>query len=412
MLPAPLRIPVLLALLAVPAWAEPPSGGRPPDLVVLVDGTRLEGRVVLEEAARVVLRVGTRDRVLERSEIQSVESRLAAWREAMERWRHLEKEDATKIADIATFATRLGLPEEARVFALRSIAADPENRVARDILGHERKEKDWTLREDGRRWNWTERVKKSADFRDAWELETTHWVVRSNLPLLEATNAILDLENVYAIWFDVIAPQVGAYHLDTPLQAQIHADASSYPELGGSRGFYDRAGNILIVNATGGLDRSLLVHEAIHQLLSSTAVLARGGKGAIAPWLDEGLAEYFRATTGGPPGRLAYDANAIDSRSMRAQVHAVETYKLSRILTFDSGEYLSTSRQDLKYAQSYNFVHFLMAADGGHFRERFFLFLRSAWNGQGSSTDLEAAIGAKVDAIEKAWVAWVRDRAR
>jgi hypothetical protein len=411
---------VIPALLTILALAQPPgaspltSGDRPLDRVVLTDGTRLEGRIVLEDATQIVLRIGSRDRVLERAEIQSAESRLSTWREAMDRWLHLDKEDATKIADIATFATRLGLREEARVFALRSIAVDPENRVAREILGHERKEKDkdWTLREDGRRWTWTERVKKSRDFRDGWELETTHWSLRSNLPLLDATNAILDLEGLYSVYFDVIGPEVGAYHVDAPLAAQVHADSGSFPELASGRGFYDRTANVLVVNAEAGLDRGLLAHEAIHQIVAATAILSSSARGEISPWLDEGLADYFRATTGGKPGRLVYEPTAIDARSMRMQAHSNETYKLSRILTFDSGEYLATSRQDLKYAQSYNFVHFLMAADNGRYRGRFFDFLRSAWNGQGSSTDLEAALGAKIDAIEKGWIVWVRDRAR
>jgi len=407
----------ILAILALaqPALASLLTGGdRPPDQVVLVDGTRLEGRVVLEDEARIVLRIGSRDRVLDRAQIQSSVSRLGAWREALERWRGLDAENATKIADIAAFATRLGLVEEARVFALRAIAVDPEHRAAREMLGHERKEKDkdWTFREGTRRWTWKERVGKSKEFRNGWELETTHWSLRTNLPLLEATNAILELEGLYAAYFDLIAPEVGAYHVEAPLAARIHADSASFPEIAAGRGFYDRAGNVLAVNAEAGLDRGLLVHEAIHQLLAATAVLTRGGRGAISPWLDEGLADYFRATMGGSPGRLGYDANAIDARSMRMQAHSKETYKLSRILTFDSGDYISTSRQDLKYAQSYTFVHFLIAADDGRYRARFFDFLRSAWKGQGSSTDLEAALGSKIDAVEKGWIAWVRDRAR
>lgn len=402
-----------LALISFLLSAALPAGDeRPLDRVELVDGTKLTGRVVHEDAAKVVLRNGSRDRTIERAEIASTHSRLASWKEAMERWRTLDKEDATKIADIATFAVRMELAEEARVFALRSIAVDPENRVAREILGHERKEKGWTMREDGRRWTWPERVKRSAEFRDGWRLETTHWSVQTNLPLLEATNAILDLENFYAVYFEQIAPEVGVHHVDAPLAARIYADTKAYPELGGSRGFYDREGKVLVVNAALGVDRGLVVHEATHQLLDVTGISGAGARGEFPPWLEEGLGEYFRATTKGPPGRLAYDETAIDLVSLRAQVHATETYKLSRILVFDSGEYLATSRQDLKYAQSYTFVHFLIGADRGRYRDRFFDYLRSAWVGQSSSTDLEKALGVKVDAIEKAWTTWVRERAR
>ena len=403
---------MLTVCLAVLGFLSADPGERPPDRIVLADGTRLEGRVVQEDGSRIILRIGSKERVIDRVDVTSATTRLSAWHEALDRWLKLDKDDATKIADIGLFAERLGLPEEARVFALRALAIDAENRAARELLGHERKEKGWYLREDGRRYFWPERVKKSTDFGSGWTLETTHWSLRTNLPLLDATNAILDLENIYAIYFREIAPVVEARHLDGPLLAQIHADSGSYPEIAAGRGFYDRAGRVLVVNAEGGLDRGLMVHEAIHQILAETAVLARGGRGEIGPWLDEGLGEYFRATTWGPAGRLAFDAGRIDTIAMRKQVHSNETYKLSRILTFDSGEYLSTSRQDLKYAQSYTFVHFLLDGDGGRYRPGFDRFLRSAWKGQGSSTDLESALDAKVDLIEKAWKSWVKDRAR
>ncbi|MBL8863488.1 MAG: DUF1570 domain-containing protein [Planctomycetes bacterium] len=402
----------MLALLMLSAAASLQTGNRPLDRVVLTDGTRLEGRVVHENEARLVLRQGSRERVLDRAEIQSADSRLAAWREALDRWNRLDREDATRIADIGTFAQRLGLPEEARVFALRAIAVDPDNAVARDLLGHEKKGKDWTFREGTRRWTWKERVEKAAAWRDGWTLETTHWVLRTNLPLLAATNAILDLENVYAIFYAELAPVVGAYHLDAPMRAQIHADTASFPEGSGSRGFYDREARLLAVGAAPELDRGLVVHEAVHQLLAENAYHARGAKGAISPWLDEGLADWFRAVIAGPPGRFAFQPEGLDSRHVRAHAHARERYKLSRVLTFDSGDFHASSRQDLKYAQAYTFVHFLMSGDGGRYRARFDDFLRSAWSGKGSSTDLEAALGAKVDAIEKAWTAWVLERAK
>ncbi len=399
---------VLAALIACAAVL----GDRPLDKVVLNDGTRLEGRVVLEAPERIVLRVGTRDRVVERKDVRTAETRLSAWHEALERWRTLEKDDPVKIADLGVFSRRMGLAEEARVFALRSIASDPDNAVAREILGHERKEKGWFVKEQGRRWAWPERVKRSADYGEAWEIETTHWKLRTNLPLIEATNAILDLECVYDAFMTVIAPEVGAFHLSEPLLAQIHADRGSFPEVGGSRGYYDRDARVLFVNAEGGLDRGLMVHEALHQVLAAASVHAPGARGEIAPWLEEGLAEYFRVVLKGPPGRLKYDEDAIDMVSIRAQVHAQRTYELNRVLTFDSSDFLSTSRQDLKYAQSYTLVHFLWRADDGRWREKFFDYLRGAWQGQGSSTDLEKALGAKSETIQKAWVAWVTQRAK
>jgi hypothetical protein len=399
---------MLAALLACAAVL----GDRPLDKVVLNDGTRLEGCVVLEAPEKIVVRVGTKDRVVPRKDVKTLETRLSAWREALDRWRALEKDDPVKIADLGVFARRMGLSEEARVFALRAIASDPENAAAREILGHERKDKGWFAKEDGRRWAWAERVKRSADYGLAWQLETTHWKLRTNLPLVEATTAILDLEAVYDTFMTVIAPEVGAFHLAEPLAAQIHADRESFPESSGSRGYYDRDARVLFVNAADGLDRGLMAHEALHQVLAACSVLAPGARGEIAPWLEEGLAEYFRATLKGPPGRMKYEEDSIDTISVRSQAHAQRAYTLNRVLSFATGDFLSTSRQDLKYAQSYTLVHFLMHADGRRWRPKFYDFLRGAWQGQGSSTDFEKALGAKSEAIEKAWVSWVAQRAK
>lgn len=70
------------ALLAVLALIAPGSGDRPLDRVVLKDGTKLEGRVVLDAQNRVVIRIGTRDREIDRGDVRSVDSRLASWHEA------------------------------------------------------------------------------------------------------------------------------------------------------------------------------------------------------------------------------------------------------------------------------------------------------------------------------------------
>jgi hypothetical protein len=169
---------------------------------------------------------------------------------------------------------------------------------------------------------------------------------------------------------------------------------------------------VLVINASNGFDRGLMVHEVTHQLLDETAVQVRGGRGEVPPWLDEGLADWFRATTDGAPGRLRFDGSRIDSRAVRAHAYARETYRLSRMLTFDVGEYHASSRQDLKYAQSYTFVHFLIAGDGGRYRTAFDDYLRGVWVGQGSPTDLQKCLGASLDTIEKAWTTWVHERAR
>jgi hypothetical protein len=386
-------------------------GDRTPDRVVLKDGAKLEGCVILEDATRIVVRVGSRDRVVSRKDVKSAVTRLSAWQEAMDRWWLLEKEDPRKIADMAVFARRTGLAEEARTFALLAIANDPENDIAREVLGHQRTEKGWSVREGARSTSWEEVEKRSVDFEHAWELETTHWKLRTNMPLYRSAATIIDLENVYNAFMTLIAPEVGAFHLCQPLEARIRAEKGARAALGAQRG-YDREARLLQLDAEDQLDRGMMVHEALQMVLVATSSLAPGAKGEIPPWLEEGLAGYFRVTLEGLPGRLKYDVDAIDGAAMRVQARAEKTYALARVVSFDASDFQSTSSEDLKYVQAYTLVHYFLNADGGQWRSRFFDYARGAWNGKGSASDLEHAIGQDLDAIDKAWNAWVQERAK
>jgi hypothetical protein len=398
---------VLAVLLACAAALS----DRAPDRIVLKDGARLEGCVILEDATRLVVRVGSRERVVARKDVKSAVTRLSAWQEAMERWWLLEKEDPLKIADMAVFARRTGLVEEARTFALLSIANDPENATAREILGHERTPKGWFVREGARQTPWEEVEKRATDFERAWELETTHWKLRTNMPLYRSAATIIDLENVYREFMTLIAPEAGAFHLCEPLEARIRAEKGAREALGARRG-YDREARVLLLDAEDGLDRGMMVHEAAQQVLVATSSFAPGAKGEVPPWLEEGIAGYFRVTLVGMPGRLKHDADAIDATAMRVQARAEKTYTVARVVSFDASDFQSTSSEDLKYVQSYTLVHYFMAADGGRWRRGFFDYLRSAWKGKGSASDLEQAIGQDLAAIGTAWTDWVAQRAK
>ena len=77
-------------------------------------------------------------------------------------------------------------------------------------------------------------------------------------------------------------------------------------------------------------------------------------------------------------------------------------------MTFDSTDFLASSRADLKYAEAYTLVHFLLHAENGRRRPGFIAFLKSAFKGQASQTHFKDAIGGTDAEIERAWRAYVK----
>ena len=82
------------------------------------------------------------------------------------------------------------------------------------------------------------------------------------------------------------------------------------------------------------------------------------------------------------------------------------------MLAFTESDFFTSSKADLKYAESYTLVQFCMHGDGGRHRERFVAFMRRTYLGQSSATQFKDAMGAGGRELEDAWLAYVRATAR
>lgn len=387
--------------------------GRSADQVELKNGTKLGGRVVYEDETKVVLRDGSRFREFERQEVKLVVSRAANAREALGRWLDLKPADPHALLDIVRFCERMDLDDDARVFARAALVADPRDTEAHETLGHQRRSAGWVER-DGARWVAFEELGDvRSDWKTAWELASTHYHLRTNLDMATAVTTLLDLECFYQAFFSRFGRELTLYEVVEPMGAHVHRLRDTFPIVMAGRGaYYDEALNTLLVDASNGLDRGLLIHEATHQLLSCTAERARGSSSDIPAWLDEGLAEYMRACTTGLPGRARFVEGLVASQHFARHAQASEPYSLARVLSLDSAEFQASSKSDLKYAQAYTLVQFCLHGQGEKYRRRFFDFVRGAYRAKGSPTHFKTAIDADGDAFEKAWTAYVREMQR
>jgi hypothetical protein len=152
----------------------------------------------------------------------------------------------------------------------------------------------------------------------------------------------------------------------------------------------------------------VLFHEATHEILFNTAERTKAARGDIPAWLDEGLAEYMGWCMGGANGHTAFVPGAIATRHFKVHAEARTPYDMARVLTFNSGDFTATSLSDLKYAEAYTLVHFLLHGDGGKHKQGFLDFVRGAYKGQSSSTHFRDALGGHERELQEAWVAYVK----
>ncbi len=402
----------MLGLLLLGTAAAALLGGeRPQDQVVLKGGRSLSGHVVFEDDSRLILLEGTREREIPADEVERVASVTRSLDTALTRLSALSENDVRGLLDLARYCQAERLPGEAGVLFWSVLAVDAENAEAHEGLGHGKRGKSWQVRAAGRSYRFEDLAKLRRDWGDAWELWSTHYEVRTNLPLPEAARLALDLERIYHDLYAFLAPELELRDVIRPLRAWVHADESSFPENAGNRrSYFDVQDEALIVNASGGCEPRTLVHEALHQFLWATGAGTSSGKADVPAWVDEGLAEYFAAGFSGPPGRLSIQPGVEAPQHFKAHALADDPYDLSRVLTLGGDDFQASSNLALKYAQCYTLVHFCLHGEGGRHRAAFMDFLRGCWQGQSSMTHFKRAIGVRERDLEAAWTAYVRQR--
>lgn len=383
---------------------------RPKDQLTLRNGKVVHGHVMYADERRLIVRVGTRDREYERAEVASVESGAQALDEVMAQLDHIDERDAEALLELARYARDHRLPNESRLLAWCAIAAAPQDARAHEFLEHRKRNGRMHVR-IGREEFPVDELAQPRDWNHAWQFATTHFELRTDLPLGEALGIALDLERFYGDLMDFLGPELVLRDVLVPMPAQVHGDEGSFPEaLGGRRSYFLPDTRTLHVNASKAYDRWTLVHEATHQVLFCAASDDLGGRGVSLPgWLDEGLAEYMAANSKGARGRLDARPGGICTPHFQTHAKAADPYEVSRLLNFSLDDFGSSSNEGLKYAQSYTFVHFLLHGEGERHRPALMEFLRQCWGGKSSSGALLDAVDLDKRELQAAWVGYVRD---
>jgi hypothetical protein len=395
-------------------WAPPQDPGedeRPLDVVVLKDGSELEGHVLREGDQELLLLVGTRERTIPAAEVGEVRSVARSLALVLEQYTRTEITSVLQVLDLARFARARGLEGLAEIFALRALESQPESAAAHEFLGHRLRSERWYASDGSRSLPFEELRELRKDWGSPWEVATPHYALRSNLPLGQVLDVAMDLELFYQAFYARFGDGLELREIVRPMPVHVHADGVSFPDLVGNRmPYFDPGLMTVIVTAEAGYLRDLLIHEATHQLLYATAVSAEHSpraKGCLPGWLDEGLACWFEVIQTGPPGRAEFDDRRRSAYRMAIHRSAERPYDLSRVLTFGTDDFHATSNLDLKYAQCYTLVEFFLRGDYFAHRDSFFAVLRSAYGGNCSSQDVRQALTVTPEEFERAWEAYV-----
>jgi hypothetical protein len=382
-------------LLALPlALSLGLSADKTPDSVKLKDGRELQGRVVYEGPEALRIKRGVSELEIKKSSVVDAKTIERSLKEALERYDTIRKGDSGGLADLARFCQARGLENEARNFRLRILLAGGEDEEAVEGAGARVVAKKVQVKSDDR-WvdldTWKDAKK---DWKDAVEIRTAHFLVKTDLAMDRVLDAAIQLERHYLRFYEFLAPELVLYVFDETPEVLFYGSEKDCPPswTPGEKSWFAPAENKLHVLATEDLDLKRIVHEATDLLLFNAFRRSSGRTGQIPPWSVAGFAEYFAVTAGTKPGDPWAPLGEPYPPLFRVFAEDPSPLPLKQLMRSSLGELNRGNDANRRSAEAYALVHYLMHGDNGAHRDVFFQQLRQAWKGRSIEEDLLKAL--------------------
>ncbi len=394
-----------LALAALLALAQ----DKPAlDTVTLESGRQWEGIVLYLDDETLVLQRGTKEQRWERAEVARVEGPRMAWREYVDRLKAGFPDGPQASLAMARWCASKGLAREVDHHYWRALSFDAGLEEAHEALGHKPGRTGWRIKTRSKGWvDWDRLLEIRGRFQSGWRLSTTHFDLRAGGSLKEVLDLARDVEVFYAAFYERFQKAAGFFEVTAPMQFDVYPDASSWPPGGtGVAAYYSPQYGFV----TSWFDRgraAALFHEGTHMVLDFTAVRSRRATGALPGWLGEGLAEYMEHCMTGDPGRVRFEDGRREEVRFATVRGARRPYRLSLLLAWEASDFLATTARDLKYAQCYTLVHYLLNAADAGVRAGMDRYLAEAYARNGSMSAFSRALEADLDDVQEAWFSYV-----
>ncbi len=396
---------LLLALFVVAASPGLWATGDERDIVYLTNGKQRSGRVLLETEDSIILLVKTREVVIKRAKIKRIESVARSQAELLQLFGQVP-DQAEGLWQLVEYCQENKLPHEAKLFCWRILSLSPDHAAAHAALGHKKNAKGWRL-QVGRAWKTLVQAEElRGEWNQAWELRSEHFQMRSNAGLARTVRTLLELEQFYRSFYDIFQEVLELRELTEPIKIHFHKDRQEFPSQGNhTAAYFTPSANTLYTYMEPRGRPQALFHEATHALLYNLGGRARAGKGQVPPWLDEAWAEFMDACmVPGKGGRARLDLGRRNGMHLRVLREEKKTYDLHRVLNFNASDYQASTRQSLKYAQSYALFLYLMVGEESRYLPAFMEYLQLAMGGKGQASSFRRLFAKDLTKIEKAYL--------
>lgn len=403
----------LLALVptSAPALALPvvTATSDDPDVVVLTNGKQLEGRVLLETAEKVVVRVKNRRTEVPRAEVAEVRTIERSLAEFLKRYDALAPKDVDGLIALADFCEANELLGEAHNLLVRVLTLAPEDERAWKKLGGVHGPKGWRVKVRGRFLTLAQMRERVSDWKNALELTTAHFLLRTDIAPERALDLALNLERAYATYYEVLGPALELQVFDEVPEVHVFGDRRDYPNppLPGQVAWFSRTANIIHVDGTHPDAALAATHELAQLLIHNSFRTTIGDGGAIAPWAERGIAQSFAVALQVEDGVARWEFGRPATVLFRQDAVDKEPLGIRRLMTAGNAAFEGGGDAARYAVEAYTLTHFLVNADSGKYRRGFAEYLRSSYKGQGAVTHLVRALGVELDVIEAEWRAFV-----
>jgi hypothetical protein len=105
------------------------------------------------------------------------------------------------------------------------------------------------------------------------------------------------------------------------------------------------------------------------------------------------------------PGRAAWNSKRVDNNHYALLAAERKPYGLHRLLNFKSSDFGASTKQQLKYAQSYALFNYLIRAGKPDYRAKFYEYLAMALAGKGQASSFRRLFGRDLTRIEASYLA-------
>lgn len=383
------------------------------DHVTVSQGRTYGGVILLQDHDTVVLSQGSKAKVFKRDKIRATTGPrvdYGAYISKLE-WAYAPNSSAKDCVALAEWCTKHRITRDVDMHYWQALVKDPENAVARKMLGHRLKGDEWQAPTDKGGWLALEDL-------NAWHLEqgqpwlfyTAHFEVRANAELANALRAAAHVELLYARFFDQLQNMAGFYELRTPIHVRIYANREEgYPEVGpGTFGYFDQQSQIVNTWFEEGRATNL-IRITCHALqFRAVTERTRAQPSDYPGWLNEGIATHFESSFTENDGLSDFYFGRKNLDWFRVHYQAKPPLEIDEVLNLPSTGFQNTKKASLGHAQAYSLLYFLLQNEDTALMTGFKAYLHQVYEGKGGSSAFKKSFHKKAyKSLEEKWTDFV-----